>query len=108
MKTIAMYVGEWKPEEIVDLFRCTVNSLLNEGVDILDNTSESLMVIQTPKTYIMFIDDKYKLQGRVFDQLFGAVPDNFAIGRLKDPAAGRFNGGIVEYVTECEYGRRLL
>lgn len=104
MKTIAMYVGEWKPAEIVNLFRCTVDSLLNEGVDIL-NTSESLMVIQTPKTYIMFIDDVHKLQGRVFDQLFGAVPDKFAVGRLKDPAAGRFNGGLVEYVVECEYSR---
>lgn len=108
MKTVVMYVGNWKPAEIVDIFRCTVSGLENEGVEILDNTSESLMVIQTPKTYIMFIDDTHKFQGRVFDEIFGDLPEKFILGRRKHPEIPRYNGSVIDYVVRCEYGRRLI
>ena len=104
MKTVVRYVGDLKPAEIVDFFHWTIRDLECEGVEILETTSESLMVIQTPKVYIMFIDDLRKLEGRVFDEIFGYVPEKFAMGRLKDPRAGRFNGGLIGYVVKCEFG----
>ena len=105
MKTVVMYVGDMPAEQRLKSFRWTISYLENEGVEILENTSDSLMVIQTPKTYIMFIDDLRKIEGRLFDEIFGNVPEKFAIARLKGPRAGRFSGSLIDYVVRCEYSR---
>ena len=109
MKTIAIYVGDYKGGEIVNLFRSTVDSLLYEGIDILEeHTSESRMVIQTPRVYISFVDDLRKLEGRLFDRVYGNVPEKFARARLKDPLGGLFSGSLLEYVVSVEFGERGL
>ena len=107
MKTVVMYVGDWKGAEIHGYFNQLINDLWNEGIEVLEEkTSETLMVIQTPRVYISFVDDLRKLEGRLFDQVFGNIPEKFKRCRLKDPMGGLFNGSLLEYVVTVEFGER--
>lgn len=104
MKTVVMYIGDWKTDEVQKRFDQLINILGNEGVDVLENTSESLMVIQTPKVYISFVDDLRKLEGRLFDQIFGEISERFVAGHLKNSTVGRFDGTLVDYILLQEFG----
>lgn len=107
MKTVVMYVGDWKGNEIHGYFNQLINDLWNEGIEVLEEqTSETLMVIQTPRVYISFVDDLHKLEGRLFDQVFGNIPEKYKRCRLKDPMGGLFNGSLLEYVVSVEFGER--
>lgn len=107
MKTVVAYIGDWEPAKIPEYFRLMVRCLEDEGIEVLEEqTSETLMVIQTPRVYISFVDDLRKLEGRVFDQVFGNIPEKFARARLKDPSGGLFNGSLLEYVVSVEFGER--
>ena len=66
-----------------------------EGED-LKPLSASYAIVETT--------DLNKLNGRRFDELFGEIPFDKKVGRFKNPG-DRYEGTLLEYVTEIEYGR---
>ena len=100
MKTAVIYVSGWKADEIDGYFNQLISDLNGEGIEVLENTSEVLRVIQTPKVYISFVDDERKLEGRRFDRMFRyelSRPDSKVID-MTEP--------IVDYVVSVEFGNR--
>lgn len=107
MKTVVIYVGDWKDDRIDVYFNQLISDLNGEGVEVLENTSEVLRVIQTPKVYISFVDDMRKLDGRKFDRVFGNVPIDVLMSRLKVSDVSSSNNlmeFLVDYVVSVEFG----
>jgi hypothetical protein len=101
MKIVAMYVGDYKPVEYMKMFQELVDQLGINGVEVI-TYSESRMVFTTSKVYVTFVTDLKQMEGRLFDEIFGNLPEKFIIGRLRDWKFGRFKGTILDYIIKEE------
>lgn len=102
MVIVGYYVNDIDGVSANKIFMDTLDKFSHNGIEVLD-CSLTRMIIQTPRVYIQFFTDSNKLNGRRFDELFGEIPFDKKIGRFKNPG-DRYEGTLLEYVTEIEYG----